>query len=63
MLLEGAAIVRFANTFLDAFKAKKDFILVSVFVWDDGMASRYFLFQQQHDDAVRCVLYISEHTG
>jgi len=61
--LEGAAIVRFANTFLDAFKAKKDFILVAVFVWDHGTAFQYSLFQQRHDDAVRCVLYISEHTG
>ena len=63
MLLEGAAIVRFANTFLDAFKAKKDFILVAVFVWDDGTVFRYSLFQQQHDNAVRCALYISGHTG
>ena len=63
MLLEGAAIVRFANTFLDAFKAKKDFILVVIFVWDDGQVSRCSLFQQQHDNAVRCASYISEHTG
>ena len=63
MLLEGAAIVRFANTFLAAFKAKKDFILVAVFVWHDGTAFRYSLFQQQHDDAVRCVLYTHDLTG
>ena len=63
MLLEGAAIVRFANTFLDAFKGKKDFILVVIFVWDDGQVSRCSLFQQQHDNAVCCASYISEHTG
>jgi len=63
MLVEGAAIVRFANTFLDAFKAKKDFILVAVFVWDNGTVFQCSLFQRQHDDAVRCVLYISDHTG
>lgn len=63
MLLEGAAIVRFANTFLDAFKEKKDFILVAVFVWNDGTAFQYSLFQQQYDNAVRSTLYISEHTS
>ena len=43
------AIVRFANTSLDTFNAKKDFILVAVFFWDDGTVFPYSLFQQQHD--------------
>ena len=63
MLLEGVAIVRFANTFLDAFKVKKDFILVAAFVRGDSSVLQCFLYQQQHDDAVRCILYIIEHTG
>jgi hypothetical protein len=63
MLLEGAAIVRFANMSLDTFKAKKDFILVAVFVWQDGRVFQYSLFQRQHDNSVRCSLYMSEQTG
>jgi hypothetical protein len=63
MLLEGAAIVRFANISLDAFKAKKDFILVTAFVWNDGTVFQYSLFQQQYDNAVRRTLYISEHAS
>ena len=62
MFLEGAAIVRFANTFLDAFKVK-DFILVAMFVRENGSVLQCFLYQLQHDDAVRCILCISEHTS
>jgi len=51
MLLQGAAIVRFANTFLNTFKAK-NFVLVAIFVHDDGKATRYFLFQRQNDRTV-----------
>jgi len=57
MLLTGAAIVRFANTFLDAFKAK-DFVLITIFIWDDGKATRYALFQEQNDRTV----YYKERT-
>jgi len=49
--LTGAAIVRFANTFLDAFKTK-DFVLIAIFIWDDSKATRYALFQQQNDQTV-----------
>ena len=63
ILLEGAAIVRFANISLDTFNAKKDFILVAVFIWQDGRVFQYSLFQRQHDNSVRCSLYTSEHTG
>ncbi|KAI0245827.1 hypothetical protein BJV78DRAFT_1259993 [Lactifluus subvellereus] len=52
MLLQGAAVVRFANTFLDAFKEKKDFVLIAIFIRDDGKAIRYTLFQRQNARAV-----------
>jgi len=52
MLVQGAAIVHFANIFLNTFKAKKSFVLVAIYVHDDGRATRYSLFQQQNDRTV-----------
>jgi len=43
MLLEGAAIVRFASPFLDALNEKKDFVFITIFIEEDGTAT---LFQQ-----------------
>jgi hypothetical protein len=47
LLLQGAAIVRFANAFLEAFCEAKNFVLCAVFIWDDGEATRHILFQKQ----------------
>ena len=44
MLLRGAPIVHFANTFLDAFK--EDLVLVAIFIWNNGKATRYTMFQK-----------------
>jgi hypothetical protein len=46
MLLQGAALVRFANSFLDEFKAKKDFVIIAIFIRDFGTATRYTLCQR-----------------
>ena len=46
MLIQGACIVRFANSFIDAYSGDK-FILVAVFIRDNGRADRYLLFQSQ----------------
>jgi len=51
MLLQGAAVVRFANTFLNTFNAK-NFVLFAIFVYDDGNATRYTLFQQRNHRTV-----------
>ncbi|KAI0245963.1 kinase-like domain-containing protein [Lactifluus subvellereus] len=48
MLLKGAAIVRFANTFLDAFK-EKDFVLVAIFIRDDGKATHILTVYRPSD--------------
>jgi hypothetical protein len=45
MLLQGAAIVRFANTFLDTFKGRKDFVLVAIYIWNNGKATCHILFR------------------
>ena len=62
MLFQGAAMVRFANTFLTAFQ-KKDFALAAIFVWEDGRASRYALFQEQNYRVVCYTLYMNKLTG
>jgi hypothetical protein len=53
MLLAGAAVVRFANGFLESFQAK-DFVLVAIMFWDYDRATRYTLFQQENHKAVCC---------
>jgi hypothetical protein len=40
MLLTGAAIVRFANRFLDRFRATKNFVLCAMYVWNSGEVTR-----------------------
>ncbi|KAH9961317.1 hypothetical protein BC827DRAFT_340955 [Russula dissimulans] len=49
MLLEGAAVVRFASGFLDEFKAKKDFVLNAMFIWEYDHVGRYTLFQRPNE--------------
>jgi len=58
MLLQGAAIVRFANTFLDRFKVKKDFVLIAIFIRDADTATRYTLFQTDSFQDSRAVCYV-----
>ncbi|KAI9512084.1 hypothetical protein F5148DRAFT_1365582, partial [Russula earlei] len=48
MLLAGAAVVRFANKFLESFKGR-DFVLVAVYITSRGVASRYTIFQDPDD--------------
>jgi hypothetical protein len=54
MLTTGAFIVRFANKFLNAFKAQRNFVLCAFFIWDNGDAVRYTLFQKVNDRKVCC---------
>jgi hypothetical protein len=52
MLLCGAAVVRLANKFLDSFMAAKDFVLFTIYVSDDGTATRYSLYQEPNNPEV-----------
>ncbi|KIY53172.1 hypothetical protein FISHEDRAFT_69034 [Fistulina hepatica ATCC 64428] len=58
MLLEGSAIVRFANGFVDAFKLKKNFILVAFYIRGQGEVNRFLLFQNENGHEV----FYHEHT-
>lgn len=53
LILQGASIVRFANSSLKAYKEEKNFIFMAVFVCDAGQADRYLLYQSKGSDAVR----------
>jgi hypothetical protein len=55
MLTTGAFIVRFANQFSKAFFKEKNVVLCAIFIWDNGKATRYSLFQL-HDETVCCAL-------
>ena len=48
MLLQGAFIVRLANT-LRAYKDKRNFVLVAVYMYGNGRTTRYLLFQQREE--------------
>ena len=52
MLLQGAAVIRFANIFLSA----KEFVLVAFFIHADGKVTHYTLFQG-NDHVVCSALY------
>jgi hypothetical protein len=63
MLLTGAAIVRFANGFLNRFMATKDFVLCAIYIWEDGEVSRYSLYQEPNNPEVCWTLYITKLAG
>ncbi|KAH9993369.1 hypothetical protein BJV77DRAFT_362148 [Russula vinacea] len=54
MLVTGAAVVRFANKFVDRFMANKNFVLCAMYIWDSGKVTRYSLFQDSYGPEVRC---------
>lgn len=49
MFLQGASIVRYANAQLPAYKDKKSFFLVAVYIYEDGRAERSILYQNEKD--------------
>jgi hypothetical protein len=52
MLLCSAAVVRFANKFLDKYTANRDFVLLAMYIWDNGTTSRYSVYQKPNDRTV-----------
>ncbi|KAI9459836.1 hypothetical protein BJY52DRAFT_1264037 [Lactarius psammicola] len=52
LMLQGASIVRFANTFLDAYKKKKNFVFVAIFVSGAGLVDRNILYQTEDSQKV-----------
>lgn len=62
MLLCGASVVRFANKFLDKFMEAKDFVLFAMYIWEDGGATRYLLYQKP-DSSTVWISYITELAG
>jgi hypothetical protein len=59
VILLGASIVRFANTFLDAYKKERNFVFLAIFIGDTGLVDRYVLYQKEGSQEVRThALYI-----
>ncbi|KAI0688992.1 hypothetical protein BC835DRAFT_282916 [Cytidiella melzeri] len=52
LLLAGASVVRFANRGVAEYNQEKKFVLVCVYVEDNGTTVRYLLFQNSKDSAV-----------
>ena len=61
-MLQGASIVRFANTNLDAYNEKRDFVFVAIYIDGKGKAERYLLYQEETGNSVRtrvrCILIL-----
>ncbi len=63
MLLLGASVVRFSNEFLEPFRRNKQFVLVAIFIQDDGQATRYILYQLENDpDQAVCCAFNTKKT-
>ncbi|KAH9064015.1 hypothetical protein EDB87DRAFT_91654 [Lactarius vividus] len=56
LMLEGASVVRFANTALDTYKNEKNFVFVAIYINSNGQADRYVLYQRKGSDKVYCNL-------
>ncbi|KAH9168836.1 hypothetical protein EDB89DRAFT_1559152 [Lactarius sanguifluus] len=52
LMLQGASVVRFANTTLDTYKIDKNFVFVAIYISGDGQAHRYVLYQKKGSDEV-----------
>ncbi|KAH9052928.1 kinase-like domain-containing protein [Lactarius deliciosus] len=50
MLIQGASVVRFANTTLDTYKTEKNFVFVAIYISVYGQAHRYVLYQRKDSD-------------
>jgi len=63
MLLSGASIVRFTNKFLRTFQEDKKFVLVAIYIRQNGEAIWHTLFQLANDPSVCCTFYTSKLVG
>ena len=53
LLLQGASVVRFANTYLDEYKGKRNFVFTAISIDHIGEACRFILYQTGRYDEVR----------
>ncbi|KAH9033326.1 hypothetical protein EDB84DRAFT_1399034, partial [Lactarius hengduanensis] len=52
MIIQGASVVRFANTTLDTYNTEKNFVFVVIYISGDGQADRYVLYQKKGSNEV-----------
>ncbi|KAH9064005.1 hypothetical protein EDB87DRAFT_1681132 [Lactarius vividus] len=56
LMIQGASVVRFANTTLDTYKKEKNFVFVAIYISGNAEADRYVLYQRKGSDKVYCDL-------
>ncbi|KAF8274660.1 hypothetical protein EI94DRAFT_473523 [Lactarius quietus] len=49
-MLQGASVVRFANTMLEPYKKEKNFVFVAIFINSNGVVECYLLYQNVKKD-------------
>ncbi|KAH9064008.1 hypothetical protein EDB87DRAFT_1575297 [Lactarius vividus] len=54
LMIQGASVVRFANTTLDTYKKEKNFVFVAIYISGNAEADRYVLYQRKGSDKVYC---------
>jgi hypothetical protein len=52
LMLQGACIVRFANTYLEAYKDERNFVFTAIYIDYVGDATRFLLYQTKDLDTV-----------
>jgi hypothetical protein len=50
LMIQGASIVRFANTMLDAYRKEKNFVFVAIFIRSTALVERHLLYQDEKRD-------------
>ena len=63
MLLLGASIVYFTNKFLKPFQEDKKFVLIAIFIWQNGKVIQHTLFQCTNVLLVCYTFYTSKLVG
>jgi hypothetical protein len=46
LLLQSTSVVRFANSFVDRYKASKNFVLVAMYFTRDAKVHHYLIYQE-----------------
>jgi hypothetical protein len=52
MVIQGASVVRYANTYLDAYKDERNFIFMIIFIDGTGEVNRDLLYQTETSNTV-----------
>ena len=57
LMLQGASVVRFANTKLGRYQKKKNFVFIAIYIDSRGYVDRYLLYQDGKQDSHKVRTY------